>query len=292
MRALIPLVAIAALACSEAPAPEPAPAPAAAQAPGAQAPGGKAAGAKAPAGKAPAAAGAGPNAVEAALAPSPLDLDKRVRAAGLNTALSSLVPDRSFDMSGGSPDSVAVRTGVVLSDAILAGDAGSSALFVRRLEQARDGMKRLGMTEGQGVLKQVDGFIKAARDETASRGDFVRALDQILQDKVPEESWAPGDQTGPLLQAGAWLAGTNLIARAVVADGNAAAAQQLLRQPEVVDFFIGYVSSEGAEKAPDAIVSDLTATLEQLKAVASKPTVTVADAQIVVDATDQLLGQL
>ena len=275
MRYILPLAAMAALACSEAPAPAPAPpAPSATDAPVA----------------APAAEAV--EAVEAALAPSPLDLDKRVKATGLTTTLSSLVPDRSFDMSGGSADAVAVRTGVVLSDAILAGDAGSPELFVRRLEEARAGMSRLGMTEGQGMLKQVDGFIQAARDETASRGDFVLALDQILQDKVPEESWAPGDQTGPLLQAGAWLAGTNLIARAVVADDNAAAAQQLLRQPEVVAFFIRYVKSEGAAKAPDAIVADLTSTLERLQAIAAKPTLTVADATVVVEATDKLLNQL
>jgi len=276
MRHLLSLVALAALACSEAPAPAPAP----------KAPSATDARAKAPA-AAPTA-----QAVEAALAPSPLDLDGRVKEAGLTTTLSSLVPDRSFDMSTGSTDSVAVRTGVVLSDAILAGDAGSSALFVRRLEEARSGMERLGMTEGQGILQQVDGFIQAARDETASRGDFVLALDQILQDKVPEESWAPGDQTGPLLQAGAWLAGTNLIARAVVADDNAAAAQQLLRQPEVVRFFIGYVKTEGADKAPDAIVADLTATLQQLEVVVAKPTLTVADAKVVAQATDKLLNQL
>lgn len=225
-------------------------------------------------------------------APSPLQLDRDVSAAGLQTALAGLVPDRSFSMTEGSTDSAAVRTGVVLADAILAGPDTSKELFLRRLQEARAGLKRLGMKEGQGVLAQVDRFIKAVENETASRADFIQELDAIISMKVPEESWAPGDTTGPLLQAGAWLAGTNLVAQAVIKDGNAEAANKLLKEPEVVDFFIHYVQTEGASKAPDAVVGELLTTLGELKTVAEKPTLTVDDAKTVATATGRLLGQL
>ena len=231
-------------------------------------------------------------AAERALAPSPLDLAKGVKGAGLNTALATLVPDRSFEMEAGSTDMAAVRTGVVIADAILGGEDADKALFLRRLQQARAGMVRLGMKEGQGVLNEVDGFIAAVENDTASRADFIASLDAIIQTKVPEESWAPGDTTGPLLQAGAWLAGTNLVAKSIVAEDNAAAAGALLREEAVVDYFIQYVRAEGSDKAPDAIVEELTRTLGVLKEVAGKPTLGVADAQAVADATDKLLGQL
>lgn len=227
-----------------------------------------------------------------ALSPSPLSLDRAVRTAGLETALASLVPDRSFTMTEGSTDLAAVRTGVVLADAILGGEAAEKDLFLRRLKESRAGMVRLGMKDGQGVLNEVDGFIAAVENDTASRADFIESLDALIAMKVPEESWAPGDTTGPLLQAGAWLAGTNLVARAVVADKNAGAAGTLLHEEGVADYFIQYVRKEGSDKAPDAIVAELTRTLEELKGVASKPTLGVEDAQAVVNATERLLGQL
>jgi hypothetical protein len=113
-----------------------------------------------------------------------------------------------------------------------------------------------------------------------------------VSSSVPEEGWGPGDTTGPLLQAGAWLAGTNVVARAVVRKNDPAAAQKLLHRPEVAAFFLEYIrSEEGSEKA-GMMTGKVADTLKRLETVSGKPQLEVADAQAIVDATDALLQLL
>jgi hypothetical protein len=109
---------------------------------------------------------------------------------------------------------------------------------------------------------------------------------------VPSAGSGPKDTTGPMLQAGAWLAGTNLVAKAVVAKNDPDAAQKLLRRPEVPAFFLKYISSgEGEEKA-GKMAGKVAETLAKLEAISSKPKLDQADAQAIADATDALLQLL
>ena len=234
---------------------------------------------------APAAPAPDAHAKNKALTPSPLRLEREVREAGITGALAGLVQPRVYDMTVQDPDVVAVRTGVVLARTVLAGKDAPKEEFLAQLHQVRDGMAALGT--GEGLLATIDDFIKNVENDAAAREDFLEELDGVAGMMVPEEGWGPGDRTGPMLQAGAWLAGTNLVAKAIVKSGNAEAAEKLLRRKEIAEYFLGYIQTEGAEKA-GPLAASLILTLEQLRDIASKPTITLADAQAVADSTEAL----
>lgn len=226
-----------------------------------------------------------------ALAPSPLGIQDQVKDAGISPSLAKHVPDRAFDMTKGEPDALAMRTGVMLADAILAGPEVPKDRFVARLKDVRTGLKGIGAGD-EGVVSPLDDFIKNVENDASSREDFITELDRFSQHMLPEEGWGPDDETGPLLQAGGWLAGTNLVAKAIVEAGDDAAAEKLLREKEVVAYFQQYVKKQGKDKGPDAIVSAVAGTLDQLQAIAQKPKLTVEDAKQVAQITDQLFALL
>lgn len=223
------------------------------------------------------------------LAPSPLELEAEVHAAGITSSLSALVPAKMPVMPPPEhKDHIALRTGVVFAYAMLDGRTSEKPVFVERVHAVRDGMAGLGT--GAGVLATMDNAILQIENDTATRDDFLKALDESVASAVPEQGWGPEDKTGPLLQAGAWLAGLNVAAKAVVASGDAAAADKLLRKPDITAFFLKYVQSpEGAEKA-GALSGTVNDTLKRLQEIMSKPAVDVTDAKAIADATDALLA--
>lgn len=223
------------------------------------------------------------------LAPSPLKLEAEVREAGVADALGDLVPVSPAEVTTDDKDRIAVRTGVVLAYAVLGGRETPKGPFVAQLRSARAGMAALGA--GQGLLSTIDDSIGHIENDAASREDFLRELDNIVGYAVPEQGWGPSDNTGPLLQAGAWLAGTNVVARAIVRSGKAEAADKLLRRKDVAEYFRGYVRTAGQEKA-GAVAEQLDKTLTMMIEVAEKPTLGLEDATAVADATDALLKLL
>ena len=223
------------------------------------------------------------------LAPSPLKLEAAVREAGVADALGDLVPTSPAEVATDDKDRIAVRTGVVLAYAVLGGHDTPKEPFVAQLRSARAGMAKLGA--GAGLLSTIDDSISHVENDAASRDDFLRELDNIVGYAVPEQGWGPDDRTGPLLQAGAWLAGTNVVARAIVRSGKADAADKLLRRKDVAEYFLGYVRTSGSEKA-GPVAEQLEKTLTMMVTVADKPTLGIEDATAVADATDALLKLL
>ena len=190
-----------------------------------------------------------------------------MREAGVADALGDLVPTSPAEVTTDDKDRIAVRTGVVLAYAVLGGHDTPKEPFVAQLRSARAGMAKLGA--GAGLLSTIDDSITHVENDAASRDDFLRELDNIGY-AVPEQGWGPDDRTGPLLQAGAWLAGTNVVARAIVRSGKADAADKLLRRKDVAEYFLGYVRTSGSEKA-GPVAEQLEKTLTMMVTVADKP---------------------
>jgi hypothetical protein len=219
---------------------------------------------------------------------SPLSLEAQVRAAGVADTLGDLVPTALPAMPPpDDKDRVAFRTGVVFAYTVLGGAAVEKTALVANVRSMREGMATLGT--GAGLLATMDQAIVQLENDTASRQDFLEQLDDEVSSAPAEEGWGPGDTTGPMVQAGAWLAGTHLVAQAVVRKNDPTAAAKLLRRPEVPAYFLKYLrTAAGSEKAGSAKdkVSETLVGLEQLSA---KPEITLADAQAIVDSTGSLL---
>src|SRR5690606_6319473 len=117
--------------------------------------------------------------------------------------------------------------------------------------------------------------------------------EQLSGAVIPELEFNGRDRIVPLIQAGSWLEGANLVARAVTEAGTPEAASGLLKQPAVVDYFIRYVRAEGQNKAPAGVTDTLESALESLGAIARKPEpLTAEDVALVIRTTDAVLALL
>ncbi len=225
-----------------------------------------------------------------ALVPSPAEMQKALEKAGVAGGLSKLVPAREFKMDVENKDVVAVRTGVVLADALLTVKDAEKDVLVARLEKVKAGMAALGA--GADINATIDELINAVKNDVKSRDELLKDLDDLHGAVIPEIKYEAGERVVPLIQAGSWLEGSNLVANAILTSGKIEAGNSLLRQPQVAGYFLKYVQVEGAEKAPAEVLKQLEATLKKLQEIASKPSLSTQDVTDVKTETDTVLGLL
>lgn len=204
-----------------------------------------------------------------ALAPSPAETRTVVERAGIGIDIATLVPTRDLVVEGASPDLLAVRTGVYLADTVLTLKEAPKDALVLRLERIHAGLS--GMGAGAALLSTVASLTDKVRNDAISRDVLLDEVDAIVGMSVPGAGVGPTDRTGPLLQAGAWAATTNLVAGALLQSGKLDAADQLLRQKDVVAYFRRYVQAEGTVKADPALLTRLDAALGALAELAGRP---------------------
>jgi len=222
------------------------------------------------------------------LAPSPEETRLVLERAGITSDVAALVPKRTFRFDTADKDVVAVRTGVLMSDTVLTLTSSTDEELAARLEQVHAGLTAMGA--GKGLLDTVSSLSAQTRNKGISRPDLLRALDETVSMAVPEQGVGPDDRTGPLLQAGAWLATIHVAATSTLASGKLDAAGPLFHQKPVVDWFLGYLATDAAQRAPDALLVQLEATLRTLSELAGKTTFTAEDIKQIEDATGKLLS--
>lgn len=222
-----------------------------------------------------------------ALVPSPVETQRALAAAGVEAELATLVPAHAFDLSDtGDRDRTAVRTGVVLADLLLTVKTADKADLLARMTAVRAGLATLGA--GERVDRDLGATITSVEADAASRDELLKTFDELVGSALPELDF--GDtRTLPLLQAGAWLEGAHLVAAALKARKTPGAADTLLKQPDVVRYFQGFVTAEG----PSPLSGTLHGALKTLEGVASKAEPLAAeDVDAVLTATSDVLGLL
>jgi hypothetical protein len=224
------------------------------------------------------------------LVPSPVEMQRALEKAGIAEGLDKLVTERSMKLDVENKDIVSVRTGVILADALLTVKSAPSEKLVGRLGTVKTGLMSLGA--GNDLPTVIDDLVAKINNQGISRDDLVKELDDLHGAIIPEIRYEAGERCVPLIQAGSWLEGSNLVAAAVVAANKPEAGDKLLRQPLVVDYFLKYVKVEGAGKADAAVLKQLETTLMKLKDIASKPSLTIDDIKEVKTQTDAVLALL
>jgi hypothetical protein len=231
------------------------------------------------------------SAEKVSLVPSPTAMHESLKKAGVNESLDALVPDRTLGFEGVSPDIAAVKTGVALADTLLTVRNAPSEKLAARLGAVKSGMKVL--KTGTDIERTIDDVTQQVMATApGGREATEQEIEQLLQVMIPEVEYEAGEQIVPLLQAGAWLEGSNLIAAAILKANKPEAGTELLRQGPVCDYFLKYVDIAGKAKTNDAVVEQLRATLTKLKEISAKPALTIEDVQEVKKQTDTVLGML
>jgi hypothetical protein len=230
-------------------------------------------------------------ATNVALVPSPVEMQKALEKAGIAQQLESLVQQRTLKPDAQDKDVIAVRTGVLLADALLTVKTAPPERLIERLTLVRAGLEKLGA--GDDVLRTADDLVAQVKNVgKGSRDKIVEELDAMHGAVLPAIEYKAGAQVVPLIQAGGWLEGSNLLAAAVLASDKVAVGNDLLRQPQIAAHFLEYVKLEGRAQAPDAVVKKLNATLTRLKEIASQPSLAKADVEEIKALTDSVLGML
>ncbi len=225
-----------------------------------------------------------------ALVPSPAEMQKALERAGIQANLADMVTERDLKMDVPNTDQVAVRTGVVIADLLLTVKGAEKPKLVMDLGKIKAGMVQLGA--GSDIPVVIDDLADRIKNDAVSREDLVKELDELSGAVIPEIEYEAGERSVPLIQAGSWLEGANLVARAISDSGKVAEAADLLKQPAVVAYFQKYVATEGQDKAPSEVIAQLERTLASLQEIAGKDTLGEEDVKTVQETTAAVLDLL
>lgn len=228
---------------------------------------------------------------EVALVPSPAEMQKSLKNAGLTSDLAALVAaDRNISMDVENKDNLAVRTGVVLADLVLTVKTSTKESKLASLEKLKAGFKALGA--GDDIQATINDLSTQITNDAIQEDDLLKEMDELSGVMVSELEYEAGDWVVPLIQAGSWLEGANLVSAAIIKESKFDVAGQLLKQPRVVEYFLKYVEREGGNKAPDQVVDKLKQVLNSLKTIAEKPQMNAEDVQQINASTSEVLSML
>lgn len=183
-----------------------------------------------------------------ALVPSPLEMQAALKRSGLLGPQGLLVKPRPLKAAGEDRDRLAVRTGVALADLLLIVQTAQTPELVSLLKEIRAGLVALGAKDD--ALSALDEMTARVQNEALTRDALVQELDALSGGTLPELEAQLGPRAVPLIRAGSWLEGANLVSSSIIAGGNYDTATDLLRHPGVVAWFQRYVEETPAER-PD-----------------------------------------
>lgn len=232
---------------------------------------------------------------EVGLVPPPAEMQKALANAGIQEKLSQSVTSCNRANFGANKDRAAVVTGVMMADLALTLDSKAKTIENKDekivcLNKMKEGFTLLGA--GQDIPDTIDELINMIQNGTSSPGEMLKDFDELALILVPELTYEAGEWVVPLIQAGSWLEGSNLVSKAITKAGKADTAGHLMQQPHVADYFLRYVKQTGPNKTSDTVNQKLVATLTQLKTIASKDKITADDMKTISASTDDVLSVL
>lgn len=223
------------------------------------------------------------------LVPSPTEVQEAMLHAGVDIRFDKFLKRRSMDL-GGDKETVALRTGIVLADLVLTLNDSEKDVLLKDLENLRTGLNNIGAgTDIEATLGQVIDHVKA---DAVTRQELWVQVEEMREAVYGELAQEAGSQIVPLVQAGSWLEGTHLLAEAIIASEEWGNAQNLLRQPDVVAYFLAQLKAADAQGAEFPMVTLTRGTLEQMHDITAKDSLTEDDVTKIRDLTGELLSQL
>lgn len=228
---------------------------------------------------------------KAELVPSPIEMEAKLKSAGLQQNLGSLIPtSKDLKVMVDDNDQVAIRTGIVMADLVLTLKTSEQSAILKRLGKMKAGLKKLGA--GDDIYAVLEDFEIRVQDNSVNKETLLEEFDELSQVMVSELEYEAGEWVVPLIQAGTWLEGANLVAKVMHKENKYNAADEFFRQKEIVEYFISYIDRDGKDRAPDQVVAKLISTLTDLKNIADKPKISGADVQKIESLTDLVLNLL
>jgi hypothetical protein len=199
--------------------------------------------------------------------PSPKEMQVILSKSGVNM---SPPADRNFANVGTERDSLAVQTGVLLADLVLTVNSVGKDKQVSYLTDLKSSCEKLNV--GSDIPLEIQTVIDEVESGALADQKLVQKFDELHGVMVPELEQEDAKWLVPLVQAGSWLEGAHLVSAAFKGQSDLSAAEGILKQRGVVEYFQTYVNERAAQSnAPAAgVIKTLQATLEALHTVAVK----------------------
>jgi len=228
-------------------------------------------------------------ALNTSLVPSPTEVQEAMLHAGVGIRFDTLVQRRTMDLSA-DRETVALRTGIVLAQLVLTLNHSEKDVLLADLENLRLGLKTIG--GGDDVDATIGQIAEHVQADAVTRQELWVQVEEMREAAYGELAMEAGSQMVPLVQAGSWLEGTCLLSAAIIQSEEWGNAYNLLRQPDVVGYFLAQLKSADAEGVEFPMITLTRGTLEQIHDIAKKDALEEQDVRQVHDLANTLLNQL
>jgi len=195
--------------------------------------------------------------------PSPLKMKKELSKAGINVKLGEHVSQRALpDLGMEDKSRVAVNTGVLLTQLVLTVETANPERLVEVLKALKVGFTTL--QTGNDIQITLDDLLSTVQGESLDRESLLGELDLLSSVIVPELKSEAGTWAVPLIQAGAWLEGVNIISKVVQNEKKYKEGELLFHHPGIAPYFIRYLNQAGKEKFTASVVDQTIEALSKL----------------------------
>ncbi len=224
------------------------------------------------------------------LVPSPTEVQEAMLHAGVDNRFEGFVERYAMNLGDEDKEAVALRTGILLADLVLTLNNSEKDVLLGDLASLRAGLATIGA--GSDIDATIGQVIDHVKTDAVTRQELWVQVEEMREAVYGELALEAGSQMVPLVQAGSWLEGTHLLSEAIIASGEWGGALNLLRQPDVVAYFLAQLKAADAQGTEFPMVTLTRGTLEQMHDIAAKETLTEEDVTKVRDLTGDLLIEL
>ena len=201
--------------------------------------------------------------------PSPVKLKKELKKAGLSISVGKMMETKdfpSFDIEDKSR--VAVMTGILLTDLVITVDKATPEQIEAILLKLKEGFDKL--QTGNDIQSTLDDLVTTVKSPDLDRNTFLEEVDMLSSVLVPELKSEAGTWAIPLIQAGAWLEGIQVISDSIKQDNAYDKGKKLFHHPGIAPYFIRYIEEAGKEKFSNNLNTQIKTALSKLDAYGKK----------------------
>ncbi len=220
-------------------------------------------------------------------APSEFQAALKVSAEGID--IRKLVQDSDRKLEGKQKPIIALETGVRISNVLMTAHAGDKDATLSRMRKAKEGLGALQAPAS--IAAEIDKVIADYEGGSLSQAELTRALD-VLAERINDDLLTGVDaQTANLVQAGGWVQGANLLAKAVRDAGLGGDAALLLHQPSLLNYFLDFLKNSDPGRAGDPDVTAVIEEMQKMQAIAAKADLSTDDVKAIAAHTDAILAK-
>ncbi len=200
--------------------------------------------------------------------PAPTEFEAVLAANAPGAKLGAALQTGPVTLTGMSKPLLALETGTRINNALVTAKDGDRSGLAKRIGHAKEGL--IALQAAPAVLAEVDSFVVDLNSGALSDTELVPALDVLaesIQDGLIE---GRDNNTSTLVQAGGWVQGAHLLAKALEGREITPDAGALFHQSSLVNHFIVFLQLSGPGRSGDPQVLKVIAQMEELREIAGQ----------------------